>query len=383
MSIQDIEEQFSRSISRRWEQYLVKAVLSETKSAEIGRSWPERTALEIQTHKGLVRRDFETQFFVLPTPIVVETNQVMDILEIMTSDRMVRIYPPFALNEQNDRSAALKDIVFPEGVSKIERASQIPSHAVTGVRATHRTPPGTSWCRGLRIDVQLGADVGRVIGLLIDHLSQYTHQWWLRGSHNPFFGIKQLGAAMDNDFKPLQLFEYKGADKIESPWYGAVEFQPALGIVAPISKEVWLHIGQHLNNGDAADIGILGMHDAFSDYMAGRDEKCILNLCISVEILLSKHRRIKLGKEDNEKLDKMIRTTKLVDDRTKQELKTLMIDRGHVAHGRAPYMMGRDPQYTIERYILAARKLLLAYLADIPADLWPKFMNMKLDGNAR
>jgi hypothetical protein len=81
-----------------------------------------------------------------------------------------------------------------------------------------------------------------------------------------------------------------------------------------------------------------------------------------------------------EKLDKMIRTTTLVDDATKDDLKKLMIDRGHVAHGRVPYIMGRDPQYTIERYVLAARKVLLAYLANIPQGLWQEFMNMKLDG---
>src|SRR6266702_4008886 len=302
--MQEVEKQFSLSISRRWEQYMVKAVLSETKGSEAGSSWPQRTAAETQIHKEAVRHDFECQFFVLPTPVVVETDEVKDILETKTSGKTIRIYLPFPLNERSETSAAFTDVVFPEGTSRVDRVSQIPGHAVKGVRAMHGTPPGTSWCRGIRADIQSGADVHRAIALLIDHLSQYTHQWWLRGGHNPFFGMKRLGAAVDRDFRPLELFEYQGAGQIESPWYGAVEFQPALGIVAPVSREIWLRAGQHITNGETADVGILGMHDAFSDYMAGRDERCILNLCISVEILLSKHRRIKLDKADNEKLDK-------------------------------------------------------------------------------
>jgi hypothetical protein len=263
----------------------------------------------------------------------------------------------------------------------VESMVTIPSDAVTGVRAAHGILPNGIWARGLRIDIpsDKGPDVQFVIGMLLDHVCQYTNQWWVRETHDPFLGFVRLGAAIGQDFRTRQLFLYRGAKKTESPWYGSIRFQPTLGSAAMLDETTWTLIGHHLSQGNRADVGILGIHEAVADYMAGRDERCILTLCIAVEILLNKHWQAVLKKPGNVSPDKIVRMTPLIDETTRVTLKNLIIDRGHVAHGRAPHVVGKNPKYTIETYIEAGKMVLQKYLATIPHGEWPKLMTMTLN----
>jgi hypothetical protein len=120
VSTQDIEAAFASSISRRWDQYMVKAVFAAERPA-VGSIPPQRTSAEVRPDKEFIKRDFETQFFVLPTPIVIGTDDIKRVLEVRTGDKNVRIYPPFPLNEQAERSAALSEITFPEGKIEVDR----------------------------------------------------------------------------------------------------------------------------------------------------------------------------------------------------------------------------------------------------------------------
>jgi hypothetical protein len=358
-------------ISRQWNSYLVKAVFAEPTIADATK-WPERTEDEIRAFSS-TKSEFECQLFVLPTPIV-KADNVLDVISVTDGAKQIRFYPPFRLNEKAETSGAFSEVLIPDGLTRVERLRPIPDHAVRGVRSEHQPPPRTSWCRGLRADVEPGANVGEAINLLLDHICQNTNQWWLRGTHNPFLGVKRLGANLDRQFRPLELHEYRGARKIESPWYGAVEFQPSLGTIAPLSNENWLSIANYVSKKMPADGAVIGLRDAYADYMAGRDEKCILGLCIAVEIALSKHWQLILKKTAVEKIDKLIRLTPLADGKTKEELKYLLVDRNHVAHGRAPHILASDKGYTLERYIAAVDRLIGAYLQSIPSDAWPDIM---------
>jgi len=372
------KENLDIPISREWEEYMVKASFSEAKAAESGLSWPERTEEEIRTYRANVRRDFECQLFVLQTPILVKTDEVKEIITIKDGDKVVRFYPPFPLNEGQETTGAFEDVSIPEGSGEVSRTGRIPSEAVTGARMEYGVGPDAAWCRGLRADAQAGAAVQNMIKLLLDQICQYTHQWWLRAPHNSFLGMKRFGAAVGNDFRLLETLRYHGAGKVDSTWYAAVLHQPNLGIGSPLSRGTWLLVSDHVSNKRPADGGILGFHDAFADYMAGRDEKCILNLCIAAEILISKHRMAVLRKPPNESLEKLIKTTPLVDNATKDDLTKLAIDRDHVAHGRPPYILTHNTAYTLERYIRAALKVLRAYLTSIPGGRWPDIMTMKV-----
>jgi hypothetical protein len=361
------------SISREWQQYLVKAVVGETSA-----NWPNRSDSEILNHSQKLNRDYDCRLFALPVPIAL-LNDVRQVLTMDVGGKTFRLYPPFPLNEERDASAAFAEIVIPEGTAEVDGTTPIPSDAVTGLRVEHNLLPNAIWARGLRVDVQFGGNVQAVIGSFLDHVCQYTQQWWVRGGHSPFLDLQRFGAEVDLNFRTRRLFGYKGAGRIESPWYGTIRYQPALGAAALLDKRTWIQISKHIAQGESADIGVLGIHDAVADYMAGRDDKCILNLCISVEILLNKHWQGILKKPGNDKLDKIIRKSPLLDGETRETLFKLMIDRGHVAHGRAPHIIATDPNYTIERYISAAKVVLQKYLSSIPHGAWPQLMTMRIN----
>jgi len=372
------DDQTASKVSRSWDQYLVKAIFDAS-----AQDWPKRSEDEIRSYEQGLNPGYECQLFALPSPIAV-FGELKRIVKVSLGDANIRIYPPFPLNEKKHASGSFVEVAIPEGTENVEGRTAIPNDAVTGVRAAHGILPNGIWARGLRIDVPTdkSVDVQALIGMLLDHICQYTHQWWIRESHNPFLGYVRLGAAVGWDFRTRQLFRSQGDAKVESPWYGSVRFQPALGAAAILDERTWILIGHHLSEGSRADVGILGIHEAVADYMAGRDERCILTLCIAVEILLNKHWQVVLKRPANDSLDKIVRTTSLVDDRTRATLKKLIIDRGHVAHGRAPYVVGKNPDCTIETYIEAGKTVLKNYLAGIPSGVWPKLMTMTLNRSA-
>jgi hypothetical protein len=363
----------SPELSRAWDQYLVKAVMDQTAS-----NWPTRSEAEINAHKESANPGYECRLFVLPSPIAMYSD-VKNVVVASVNGKELRIYPPFPVNEKKDASGAFSEIAIPEGLEAVEETTPIPDHAVTGVRAEHGLMPNAVWGRGLRIDAPSDVNVQVVIGSLLDHICQYTHQWWVRGTHNPFFGFQRLGAGVDRGFRTQKLFGYKDASKVESPWYGTVRFQPSLGAAALLTKTTWSQIAQHISQGHNADIGVLQIHEAVADYMAERDNKCILNLSIGVEILLNKHWQGVLNKSSNDKFDKIVRKTPLLDEKTKETLSKLIIDRGHVAHGRAPHVLATNSNYTIETYISAGKTVLEKYFAAIPDGAWPKLMTMRIN----
>lgn len=363
-------------LSRAWDQYLVKAVMDQTSS-----DWPTRSEAEIHAYKETSKPGWDCRLFVLPAPIAMYSN-VKNIVVISIDGKDMRIYPPFPVNEKKDASGAFIETVIPEGLEAVEESTPIPGDAVMGVHAQHGLIPNSVWGRGLRIDAQSGANVQMVIGSLLDHICQYTHQWWVRGTHNPFLGYQRLGAAVDRGYRTQKLFGYKGAAKIESPWYGTVRFQPALGPAGLLTSTTWAQIAKHISQGQSADIGVLQIHEAVADYMAGRDDKCVMNLSIGVEILLNKHWQGVLNRPSNDKLEKIVRKTPLLDDETKDALSKLIIDRGHVAHGRAPHILATNPKYTIEGYISAGKTVLEKYFSAIPDGAWPTLMTMRINRGA-
>ena len=98
-----------------------------------------------------------------------------------------------------------------------------------------------------------------------------------------------MGGTITKDFKVISELRHRGAGDIESTWYGAVQYQPHLGFGRPLTHGTWLLACHHTQEERKADQGLLAFYDGMADYMAGRDDKAILNLCIAVEIMLSKH----------------------------------------------------------------------------------------------
>jgi len=266
------KDQTASKASRSWDQYLVKAVFDASAP-----DWPKRSEAEIRTYEQELNRGYECQLFALPSPIAV-SGDLKRIINVSVGAMNFRIYPPFALNEKKHASGSFVEVAIPEGVEHVENTTTIPSDAVTGVRAGHGILPNGIWARGLRIDVptEKSTNTDVVIGELLDHVCQCTHQWWVRGTHDPFLGFVRLGAAVGKDFRTRQLFRSQGAAKVEPPWYGAARFQPALGAAAILDETTWTLIGHHLSQGNRADVGILGIHDAVASIPHGEWPKLMM-----------------------------------------------------------------------------------------------------------
>lgn len=361
-----------------WGTYLVKASLSEEAGAKDGVVWPDMSDGDIEAYRENISPDFETQIYLRPTPIMVNSGEVSDVLTIHRNGKVIRIYPPFKMNEQSETSGAFKDVLVPEGTQDIERRVELPSSAVLGVRMQHGVSETTKWCRGIRIDFQSGADVTSILNLLLDHICQYTHQWWIRASYNPMLGPLRVGGAITKDFRITRELRYRGAGEVEASWYGAVQYQPNLGFGSPLTNGAWLLAAHHTQEGRKADQGLLAFYDGMADYMAGRHDKAILNLCIATEIMLSKHSFAILGCPPS-KLDKAIRKTELVEKPIREMLKHLLIDRNQVAHGREVGQVHNEEKRSVEGYVHAVRHLVTAYLHAMPLGDWPEVMDLRLD----
>lgn len=365
-------------ISRKWGTYAVKAVVSEDVAKERGAPWPKLTTEEILEYSNKEATGVESHIYLWPTPVVVKSNDINEILIFRSNDKSIRLYPPFVINEPSETSGAFEDVTVPEGEQRLERFAELPVSGVRGARMQHGVGEGLEWCRGFRLDVESGGDGLSVLREFLAHVAQFTYQWWLRASHNPMHGPLRMGGSIDKDHSIRHELRYEGAGDLESTWYGAVQYQLNLGYGEPLTRGTWLLCAHHTQEGRKPDQGLLSFHDGMADFMAGNDEKAILNLCIATEIMLSKHSLIVLGRPPSS-LDQMVRKSPLLGDGLRATLRKLVMDRNCVAHGREPRMLRSDDLVTIELYIVTVKELVSQYLAAMPAGKWSEVMDLKLD----
>lgn len=356
---------------------MIKAKLSESVAINRGAPWPKIDSNEIQSYKDQYSRGINSHIYVLPNPILISTQKPSDIITIKRGGGTTRIYPPFPLNEKSEASGAFEGINIPVGKDNITGIMDISSTAILGLRSELGDGESTTWCRGIRVDFENGGQPYPEVRLLVDHICQYTHQWWLRATHNPMFGPLRMGIEITNDFKILPELRYQGAGDLDSHWYGISQQQMTLGFGSPLTNSIWLLAGHHAQENRQADQGLFSFYDGMASYMAGDQSKAILNLCIAAEIIISKHYSV-IEKRDPPKLSTAIRDTKLVDSNNRHILRSLASDRNDVAHGREPRNVKAGNKSNIEEYIIVIENLINNYLHSMPAGDWPRIMNTRL-----
>lgn len=365
-------------LDRKWEIYKVKANLDESK----GEPWPHLSPAEIARYAAEKRDDFEAHILRLPQPIMSDVSDVKAILEFQDSGKLLRVYPPFQLNESKSVSGEFQKTWIPEGEDDIKQSTRIPPSALRGLSSRYTLKKGIVFCHGLRVDCQRGMPEREIVGSLLAHITQYTHQWWLRAGTSPFNGWGRFGAEINQDFSLREELRYRGAGTIYSTWYGMCETQKLLGIEEPLTNNLWLLSSHHVSEGNRADAGFLSFYDALVAYMASDDPTCIFRLTNCVEILGSK-RRLLLGLKVFKRERDLIQKTDLVDEPTRRILKKLFIDRDHIAHGREAYLVGRKGQPTIEDYVEAVRELRSNYLGKLKSGEWPSASQLSLNRKSK
>ncbi len=81
-------------ISREWGAYMVKATFSEDVAEGRREPWPDLNASEIKEYHENIAKDFESQIYLWPTPILTKKEDLQDILMFRDGEKLVRVYPP-------------------------------------------------------------------------------------------------------------------------------------------------------------------------------------------------------------------------------------------------------------------------------------------------
>ena len=150
-----------------------------------------------------------------------------------------------------------------------------------------------------------------------------------------------------------------GVSKVTSPWMASNVFQSQLGFEKAINHKLWSVIKNHLEQSLETNVGIENFNAGISEYMNNQDEKSILSFSLCFEILENKHRETRNKKDTN--IKKLFNESVLINDRIRPVLRDLIvIDRGHVAHGKKPHKIGSGTR-NMEEYIEAMFQFLNAY----------------------
>lgn len=341
-------------LDRAWQTYLVKPVFKATPK--------ERPSGHAPQNNKDIMDGGEAQFFRLPNPLLT-VKQITNCFSIERDGKKGKLYPPFILNEKGQASGFVKDAEYPYGDAKIEGHAKFPETAVTGTTFEPSMSDMTIHCHAIRIDGESGFPRQEIYKHLLEHLSQYTYQWWLRSPVSPFRGPAFLGAFIDTDYNILPEFHYKSANETESIWHGMVQGQNLLGLERPLDERLWLFCLDKVQKKIPAETGILTFLDAIAHYMAGDDNRCILDLAISFEILANK-RMYADGMKMRTKNKDLLKETTLAEGETRTILRKLIIDRDHVAHGRLPYIVNKTPSI-MTHYFEAMKTVLNKYLSSL------------------
>ncbi|WP_379989938.1 hypothetical protein [Dongia soli] len=343
--------------------------------------WPEMESEVIAAYRGSVLTNWEAHIYRLPNPILLKTA-FPDIQTIKRGEKHCRVYPPFQLNGTAEAGAIFQGVHIPEGDNTVSSYQPVPSSAVKGVVVEPRSDEGELYCQGIRLDIEADFPEDVVLKEIVDQITQYTHQWWLRSAQAPFRGPFQLGGSINKNYRLLSELKYRGAGDVESTWYGARQTQQLMGIERPLTSSLWLLCLHNVQSRIPADNGLLAFADALGHYMAREDERCILDLAICFEILANKRQMI-AGEKAESKNKNLLKKTDLVDGRIANIIAKLIIDRDHVSHGRPPYILGSSDEISIETYLDAMRVVVNKYLSLVQPGEWPKLAAMRLESTRR
>lgn len=346
-------------INRQWYEFIAVGELRESSE----NPWPEVEPSVIVEYQKSIRNDFKAYIYKIPHPIICEDWELFNILDFQVDGKRIRFYSPFKINEGCETEGAFEGILIPDGTKIIERWTALPDIMARKLRGQWHLTEKSANCQGLRLDVEDGAPDEKIINIFLEQVCQFTYQWWLRSRQSPFQGMKRYGLSIGQDFKVLKELCYRGAKGVKTSCYPIRTSQTLLGIEKPLDKHIWDIVAFNVRNMTRAEPGLLAFNEALADYMAGDDERCILDLSLCVEILGNKRRMLQ-GKSDVPAA-RLIMKTDLVDEATRSVLKKLFIDRGHVAHGRPIHVLSTDPNYTLEVYIEAVRVMLSTYISRI------------------
>lgn len=350
-------------LNRNWNTFLVKPISKAKHEAKINP--PKASTLQ----------GGEAQFFQLPNPLMT-VKRITSNFSIERKGKKGKIYPPFSLNEKEKMTAFVKGAEYPSGGSTVECYRKIPESAVKGLTYEPGKSPEIEFRHAVRIDGESEFPRQEIFKQLVEQITQHTYQWWLRSPESPFRGPAFLGAFIDINFNILEDLQFHDSVNTEYVWHGMVQGQQLLGLEMPLDEHKWSMCISNVQNNIPAEMGILTFIDAVAHFMAGDDKRCILDLTICFEILANKRLFADGGTMQTDNV-RLLRKSRLADDETKHVLRKLIIDRDHVAHGRHPYILSKEPSM-MTQYFEAMKVVINNYVTSIKGKEFNELATVKL-----
>lgn len=341
---------------RNWLYYRVVAVLGEEKDPS---GWPEVSGSEVDAYKARHKSNWKSFIFELNTPISVNS----DVTHIIDTGK-IRIYPPFQLNRKARITHVLDEITIPVGVSNVTETMQIPTYAVKGLQSDARFSDD-SICYGLRIDCIDGLEYDDALEFFLRVVRQYTKQWWVASSQNPFDTGLRMSFEIENDFRPRDILRRKGAETIEAPWFGSAATQQFIGIEQPLSAQLWNEVARCVVLGYGLEDALQYFLNAVVSFMGYEDNQAVLNMALMFEVAENKMRILNNFKTLSKNKD-ILKLPSIATNDDIGVFRMIITDRDNIAHGRKPYHFYSNPKVMIDyleksadfidRYLLACAK---------------------------
>lgn len=352
---------------RNWTHFRVAAVLGEDNAPD---GWPEVSKDVVAEHNKNLKEGWTGYVFEMKTPVAV----MPDVKDVIDTGK-IRIYPPFALNRKGSISHVFDEVELPVGEYEAESKIQIPSHATKGATSELQLNDAEN-CHGLRIDCAEDTDLDEAIEFLLRVIRQYTKQWWVGTTHNPFDTGVRLQFHLGNDYSPRELLRYKGANELKSPWYGAGSTQGLIGFEEPLSVTSWRSVEGCIDAGYGVEDAMQYFFSAVVAFMSYDDRQAILNLALMFEVAENKARILK----DMNAVSKnkgLLKSPNIANKGDVEIFRMLITDRDNLAHGRKPYHFAKDPPLMIE-YLEKSAEFITRYLNLCQTLGWDKALKTSL-----
>lgn len=352
---------------RNWTHYHVAAVVGEDIAPDGWSEVPESTIIE---HRRNLKKGWTGIIFEMKTPVLV----LPEVTVVIDTGNM-RIYPPFELNRKGSVSHVFDDVEIPVGEHEVGSKTSIPSHATKGAVSELQIDEAKN-CYGLRIDCAEGVSPDEAIEFLLRAIRQYTKQWWVGSTHNPFDTGVRLQFQLANDFSPRELLRYKGGAELESPWYGAASTQGLINFEEPLSAVLWRQVETCVTQGYGIEDAMQYFFSAVVAFMSYDDRQTILNLALMFEVAENKARILKNMNAVSKNKD-LLKSPNIANDGDIEIFRKLITDRDNLAHGRKPYHLAKDALQIVE-YLESSAEFITRYLNSCKALGWDRALKTSL-----
>ncbi len=262
----------------------------------------------------------------------------------------VAVCPPFEWPVSRFTTEGCRDVIAASGSLYFPNEDAI---NLSGVPPRANYGKSAKLCTGLRINEDPGAFYDPKMNYFLGLIREYTHQWWITTGQDIFDLGPRFGTRLDITGSITKCVP-DISNEHRLPWFPTFSRQTTISIEAPLDQEIWSKIEMRAQSGLPLERATQFSHDAFGSYFGFRDEACILQICIALEIMEIKTRTLK-GRPTKDYGDQLLRGSHIWRAEDRYLIKSIFSDRRNIAHGKSPPNLGKNKEVIVEYIKLLER----------------------------